>query len=86
MWCIPELNEEYIERMEDVLNIYEKEYYEKEPVVCLDEKPVQLLEDFTPPIPMKENSVMKRESKYIRKGTVNTYCVVEPKAIPQSVL
>jgi hypothetical protein len=42
MWCVAELNPEYIERMEDVLAVYEKPYNPAEPVVCLDEKPVSL--------------------------------------------
>ena len=42
MWCVAELNEEYIARMEDVLKIYEKPLSEREPVVCVDEKPVVL--------------------------------------------
>jgi hypothetical protein len=42
MWCVPELNAEYIERMEEVLEIYERPYNPQEPVVCLDEKPVVL--------------------------------------------
>jgi transposase len=33
-WCIAELNEEYIARMEDVLALYEKPLSEREPVVC----------------------------------------------------
>ena len=37
MWCIAELNEEYIARMEDVLAIYEKPLSDKAPVVCVDE-------------------------------------------------
>jgi hypothetical protein len=36
MWCISELNEEYIARMEDVLKIYEKPLSESELVVCVD--------------------------------------------------
>ena len=43
MWCVAELDEEYIERMEDVLATYELPLSYKEPVVCLDEKPIQLL-------------------------------------------
>ena len=42
MCCIAELNAEYIARMEDVLALYEKPLLEKEPVVCMDEKPVVL--------------------------------------------
>ena len=40
MWCVAEVNEAYLERMEDVLEIYERPYNPQEPVVCLDEKPV----------------------------------------------
>lgn len=80
MWCIAELNEEYKKRMEDVLNLYNKKYSEREPVVCLDEKPIQLLEELIPVIPAGAGRLRRRDSKYKRKGTANTYCVVEPKA------
>ena len=40
MWCVAELDEEYIARMEDVLAVYEKPLSAREPVVCIDEKPV----------------------------------------------
>ena len=33
MWCVAELNEEYIARMEDVLALYEKPLSEGEPVL-----------------------------------------------------
>jgi len=53
MWCIPELNDEYIERMEDVLKVYEKPLSADKPVVCVDEKPVALHNEVRDPIPMK---------------------------------
>src|ERR1035437_9699310 len=80
MWCIAELNEEYIERMEDVLEIYEKPLSAEEPVVCVDEKPVTLHKEVRDPIPMKRGSVAKRDSEYERAGTANVFCGVEPKA------
>lgn len=40
MWCVPDLTLEFIERMEDILDLYEKPYDEAEPVFCLDEKPI----------------------------------------------
>jgi hypothetical protein len=42
MWCVGELNDEYLEKMEDILALYEKPYFAGEPVLCLDEKPVSL--------------------------------------------
>jgi len=44
MWCVPEIDDEYKNRMEDVLNLYNKPFNKKEPVICIDEKPVQLIE------------------------------------------
>lgn len=79
MWCIPEMTPEFIERMEDVLNLYEKPYNPDEPVICLDEKPVQLLKDARETIPEKTGSIRKRDYEYIRAGTANVFCVVEPK-------
>ena len=80
MWCIPDsLNQEYIERMEDVLNLYEKPYNSSEPVVCLDEKPATLREDLREPSRAKPGSSFHRDSEYIRRGTANVFCAVEPK-------
>jgi hypothetical protein len=57
MWCVAELNETYIEKMEDVLAVYEKALSSAEPVVCVDEKPVTLHKDVREPIPMKPGRV-----------------------------
>jgi len=40
MWCVAELDQEYIEKMEDMLEVYERPLSTQEPVVCVDEKPV----------------------------------------------
>ena len=48
MWCVAQLDEAYIGRMEDVLAVYEKPLSEQEPVVCVDEKPVVLHQGFVP--------------------------------------
>jgi transposase len=79
MWCIPELTAEFIERMEDVLDIYARPYDPEYPVVCVDEKPVPLLGDTRDPVPMKEGSVKKVDYEYERNGSVNVFVGVEPK-------
>ena len=48
MWCVADLNEDYIAKMEDVLETYERPYDPQQPVVCLDEKPVTLHADVRP--------------------------------------
>lgn len=74
-----ELTPEYIERMEDVLRLYGKPWNPKEPVICLDEKSVQLLEDRRPVKPVSPGRIEKQDSEYIRRGTGNIFCGVEPK-------
>jgi hypothetical protein len=44
MWCTGRITEEYRERMYDVVGLYAKAYNAAEPVVCLEEKSKQLLE------------------------------------------
>ena len=70
----------YIERMEDVLAVYEKPYQAAEPVVCLDEKPVSLHADVRPPRPARPGKPLRPDNEYKRCGTANVFGVVEPKA------
>ena len=80
MWCVAELDEEYIRKMENVLAVYEKPYDATEPVVCLDEKPVSLHADVRPPQAATPGKIAKRDNEYKRCGTANVFCAVEPKA------
>ncbi len=75
-----ELNKEYIQKMEDVLAVYEKPYNPAQPVVCLDEKPVSLHADVRPPIAAKPGKPAKQDNEYERCGTANVFAVVEPKS------
>lgn len=81
MWCIAELNEEYIERMEDVLDVYQRPYDPQRPVICVDEKPVALFSDATPRLPPRgPGEVLLKDYEYQRSGSANVFCAVEPKA------
>ena len=80
MWCVADLDAEYITRMEDVLALYEKPYSVKEPVVCLDEKPVSLHAEVRPSRPARPGHIARRDNEYKRCGTANIFAVVEPKA------
>src|SRR2546428_8854251 len=80
MWCVAELDKEYIEKMEDVLAQYEKPLDAAEPVVCIDEKPVSLHGEVRPPLPAAPGRIAKRDNEYKRRGTANVFCAVEPKA------
>jgi hypothetical protein len=80
MWCVADLNEEYIARMEDVLTVYEQPWSADEPVVCVDEKSVTLHENIREALPMKPGRVARRDHEYKRCGTANVFCGVEGKA------
>src|ERR1039457_792080 len=80
MWCVAELDEEYLRRMEDGLALYEKPWAEKETVVCIDEKPVVLHADLRPPRPLRPGGITRRDCEYERRGTANAFCGVQPKA------
>ena len=80
MWCVAELNEAYIARMEEVLATYERPYDPAEPVVCLDEKPVTLHADVRPVRAAVPGREARRDNEYRRCGTANVFCAVEPKA------
>ncbi len=80
MWCVPKLDEEFVTRMEVILRLYTKPYDKQEPVVCLDEKPVQCLDDKRRTVRVKANASVRRDYEYVRRGTANVFCAVEPKA------
>lgn len=80
MWCIPELDEEYITRMEDILKVYEKDYDKRFPVVCIDEKPVALIDNKYEKTPLAEEKIIKKDYEYTRNGSANVFCAVEPLA------
>lgn len=79
MWCIPTITPEFIERMEHILDLYAKPYNPKEPILCFDEKSIQLLKDTRPIKQTKVGSVRKRDYEYERNGTQNIFVSVEPK-------
>jgi len=80
MWCVAELNEDYIAKMEDVLEAYEQPYDPQQPVVCLDKKPVTLHADVRPASPALPGREARRDNEYERCGTANVFCAGEPKA------
>jgi len=80
MWCVADLDDDYISKMEDVLATYERPYDPAQPVVCLDEKPVTLHADVRPVSRAQPGREARRDNEYERCGTANVFCAVEPKA------
>ena len=66
--------------MEDVLDVYQRPYNPEIPVICMDEKPYQLLDEKLEPLPIKPGSVKKTDCEYVRNGTCSIFIFVEPLA------
>jgi hypothetical protein len=64
--------------MEDVLAVYTRPYDPHRPVICMDEKPFQLLGHVRDPIPATPGQDHKEDSEYLRCGTCSIFLWVEP--------
>jgi DDE superfamily endonuclease len=77
MWCIPQIDGEYVARMEDVLDLYGEAPDPKRPVVCFDESAVQLIGEVRQPIPAEPGQLERYDCEYRRNGTVNLFVCVD---------
>lgn len=64
--------------MEDILDTYEIPYNPERPVVCMDEKPYQILGEAREPLPMRPGDDQKTDSEYVREGTCSIFAFSEP--------
>ena len=64
--------------MEDVLAVYARPHDARFPVVCMDEKPYQLLGHAREPIPAAPGRDRREDSEYVRHGTCSIFMWVEP--------
>jgi transposase len=77
MWCIPAVDAEFVERMEEVLDLYAEPPDPKRPVVCFDEKPVQLVGETRVPVPAKPGQRQRVDYEYRRNGTANIFAFID---------
>jgi transposase len=77
MWCIPQVDGEYVARMEDVLDLYAEEPDPQRPVVCFDESPIQLIGEVRQPIPPKTGQIERYDCEYRRNGTANLFVFLD---------
>jgi hypothetical protein len=66
--------------MEDVLAVYARPYDKNKPVICMDEKPYQLLAETREPIPMEQGKSCRVDYEYERTGTCSIFIFTEPLA------
>lgn len=80
-WCIaPKENANFVAAMEDVLEVYQRPFDEKRPLVCLDEFCKQLLGEVSPPQSVKGGAPTRYDYEYIRKGSATAFMVYAPLA------
>ena len=72
--------------MENILHVYAQPYQSERPMVCFDEKLVQLLMHLCPPLPCAPGKAKRQDYEYKRNGTRNLFMFVEPKAGQRHVL
>ncbi len=63
--------------MYDILDLYAEPYDPKKPVIGIDEKPKQLIEDGRKPIPMNPGKPERYDYEYVRKGNANIFMAAE---------
>lgn len=66
--------------MEDILEVYALPYDPEIPMICMDEKPCQLLGEKLEPTPMKPGVPAKEDYEYVRGGTCSIFMFTEPLA------
>jgi hypothetical protein len=64
--------------MEQVLDVYQRPYDPRFPVICMDESNKQLIGDVQPPLPLKPGQAQKVDCNYERHGTGNLFIAFEP--------
>lgn len=80
-WVIPpEANAEFAAHMEDVLDVYSRPYNAKVPVLCMDEQPVQLVQEIREPIAATAEHPKRVDYEYKRAGVANVFMFAEPLA------
>lgn len=72
-WCIGEVNADFVWRMEAVLDLYNQPYDPQEPVICFDERPVQLVSETRLPLPPEPGKPQRYDYEYKREGTCNLF-------------
>jgi len=77
MWCIPQVDAEYVARMEDVLDLYAEEPDPQRPVVCFDETPTQLIGEVRQPIAPEPGQIERYDYEYQRNGTANLFVFLD---------
>ena len=76
----PQHNADFVCAMEDVLEVYQRPYDPRRPLVCFDEQSKQLIREIRQPVPAAPGRPERIDYEYERNGTANLFMVFEPLA------
>ena len=71
--------------MEDVLEVYHRPHDAKNPVICMDEQPIQIVKATQEPLPCIPGKPMRYDYQYERMGVASTFMFCEPLAAKRYV-
>ena len=74
----PDEDAAFVAAMERVLEVYQRPEDPRHPVVAMDERPVQLLEDIRSPVPPKPGRIARRDYEYKRIAVVSAFLFTNP--------
>jgi len=78
-WIIPPTqSSHFVANMEQVLDVYKRQYDKDFPLICMDESPKQLIKETRVPIPMKRGQEARQDFEYERCGVANIFLASEP--------
>lgn len=77
-WCLGQLTTLFLWRMEAILDLYERPYDPNRPLICLDERPCQLIEDVLVPLPLEPGKPKREDYRYKRNGVCTVFFAFEP--------
>ncbi len=77
-WCIGKPSGQYVAKLEDVLDVYERPYDAKRPLVCLDETSKELRGTPRGSLSMQPDQPERQDYEYARHGVCNLFMAVEP--------
>jgi transposase len=78
-WIIPpNQNSQFVASMEQVLDVYKRQYDKSFPVICMDESPKQLIRETRTAIKMKPGYEARVDFEYERCGVANIFLASEP--------
>ncbi len=74
----PEQNSSFVANMEMVLDVYKRPFDPRNPVVCMDESPKQLIAEARIPVPCSPGKPARHDYEYKRCGMCNIFLACEP--------